>query len=93
MCRFQFDSQNWYRRGHKIYAKWNFAHSFSDTGNEDILTGVKITSDYLYDGTEVIQLKNLPFTQDRKTLSDPEFVPSYIECKEQCTARYVWIDM
>jgi len=58
-----------------------------DTGNEDILVGFKITSDYLYDGTEVVQLKDLPFKQDRKILSDPEYVPGYIECKEQCTAR------
>jgi len=54
-----------------------------DIGNEEVLKGIKITSDHLMVASEILQFK----FNNEKTFSDPDYVPGYIECKTQCTLR------
>merc|ERR1711860_428317 len=46
---------------------------FSYTGNEELLEGIKITSDHLMVSAEVLQFEFI----NELTFSDPEYVPGY----------------
>ena len=63
--------------------KDTFSAFFSDTGNEELLEGIKITSDHLMVSAEVLQFEFI----NELTFSDPYYVPGYILCKEQCALR------
>jgi len=62
---------------------------FSDTGNEELLKGVKINSDHLLlTGSEILQFK----FENELTFNDPNYVPGYIQCQDQCKLRYVCME-
>merc|ERR1719219_2902442 len=54
-----------------------------DTGNEEFLEGVKINSDHLLVGSEILRFK----FENELTFNDPNYVPGYIECQDQCKLR------
>jgi len=68
---------------HEACLPENKNKEFSDTGNEELLEGIKITSDHLMVSAEVLQFEFI----NELTFSDPDYVPGYILCKEQCALR------
>ena len=61
---------------------------FSVTGNEDLIFGCTLTSDYLLsDAGENIQFEFNSTNDFEDNVFDEDFIPGYIKCQQQCIQR------